>query len=654
MEGIDSFRVMFLGSILVTGLMAIFEITGWLFSHFPKLLAVAKAASSFQIPVYALISVFFLYIRVLAPIIRYFIPRPTVEAEAERPSPAPELSDEQRAAEARRCQLPGAVCDSIRTRLESKTREVTKLVRELGEAEQRELDANDAAEAHRNSHKIIRQRLDQTEGQLVRYNPEAMTIRKLEILLAESEKKFADAEKRVETGERLLKAEVEHSKWAVEKKERQISKIKEDMVSLVQRAKDRIGVLNAKVNSLEYELDAAKRKDMSANVVALLAERDETIQFLTEAGLAVEKDRDEKMAYAETMYASLQAENEHLRQQLTDSTERTRSDNDAARSLRDDLANAKAQVQTAEAVFYEKEKTIGDLENQLKKVTDESETIVTDANNLKAKLSAANEKMVSGVTKENIEGLNRQLDELRNQVADAHSIHDSKMSEASAIHAEQQKYIESLRENMNAASIENANMRQDISRLQELLDQHAASGANSSSAIEQRIAGMQHQHQADMNEAKSMLETKDGEIKHLQDSLVGTKTHIASLQEEVDEMQGCVDEQDEHIVKLERKLHKALINEKKGIERFAELEEKRKKEASADLLKYNRFKVEYNKRLGSLLAKTLNLMATRDLESELKEQIETMTRKTGNKHAGANTSTKRQNDPKTNRKQTQI
>ncbi|KAK1961690.1 hypothetical protein LY78DRAFT_545424, partial [Colletotrichum sublineola] len=666
------------GSVLVAGLMAIFQIAGWLYNHLPKLLLAVKAAVSFEIPIYTLIVVPFFYFFVIAPIIRSFVPKATGGTESERPptKTAPELSNEQRAAEARRCRLPGPVCESVRTRLESKTSEVKELARELGEAEQRELDAYDAAEASRNSHKLIRQRLDETEQQIVRYASEANTIRKLEILLAESEKKVAEAEQRVAKGERLLKTEVEHSKWAVEKKERQVSKLHEDMSKVVRTAKDRIGALNPKINSLERELDTATRKDMSADVQVLLAEKDATIQFLTEVGLAVEKDRDEKMSYAETMYASLQTENDTLRQKLSDSAEQASRKDHEVRTLRDDLTNAQTQTQTAEAVSYEKEKKIDKIEKQLRKVTDESKTAMAHANDqvgkLRAKLSAAQEKMVSGVTKQSIEGLKYQLEELRNQLTDAHSNHDSKMSQASAIHTEQQQYIESLRNDMNAACIEHANMSEEISRLQGLLNQHAASDANTS-AIEQRIPTMQNQHQTDLNEVKSIIDAKDGEIKHLQDSLVGMQKHIASLQEEVDEMQEHVDDQDEHVDNLEQKLCKALINEKKAIERFNELENKKKKEAGADLLRYNRLKVEYNKatqerdkllagnqtdeskRLGDQLAKALDLMVTRDLEiSQLKEKIESITSKTGRNHAGANTSTEKQNKPQTNPKQTRI
>ncbi|KAK2005651.1 hypothetical protein LZ32DRAFT_652239 [Colletotrichum eremochloae] len=667
MEEIEPLRVMFFGSVLVAGLMAIFQIAGWLYNHLPKLLLAVKAAVSFEIPIYTLIAVPFFYFFVIAPIIRSFVPKATGGTESKRPSPtktAPELSNEQRAAEARRCRLPGPVCESVRTRLESKTREVNELARELGEAEQRELDACDAAEASRNSHKLIRQRLDETEQQIVRYAPEANTIRKLEILLAESDKKVAEAEQRVAKGERLLKTEVEHSKWAIEKKEGQVRKLHKDMVKVVRTAKDRIGVLNSKINSLERELDTATRKDMSADVQVLLAEKDATIQFLTEVGLSVENDRDEKMSYAETMYASLQTGNETLRQQLSDLAEQTSRKNCEIRTLRDDLTNAQTQTQIAEAVSYEKEKKIDKLEKQLRKVTDESKTAMAHANDLvgkpRAKLSAAQEKMVSGVTKESIEGLKHQLEELRNQLTDAHSNHDRKMSQASAIHTEQQQYIESLRNDMNATCIENANMSEEISRIQGLLNQHAASDANTS-AIEQRMATMQNQHQTDLNEAKSILDAKDGEIKHLQDSLAGMQKHIVSLQEEVDEMQGHVDDQDEHVDNLEQKLCKALINEKKAIERFNELENKKKKEAAADLLRYNRLKVEYNKATqerDKLLAGNQTDESKRlgdQLEiSQLKEKIESITSKTGSNDAGANTSTEKQNKPQTNPKKTKI
>ncbi|KAK1995075.1 hypothetical protein LX36DRAFT_702517 [Colletotrichum falcatum] len=661
MEELDPFHVIFFGSVLVAGLMAVFHTAGWLFNHLPELLAVVKAAGSFHIPINTLVAVPFFHLFLVTPIIRHFVPKGAVVTHPEQPSPAdlvPELSDEQRAAEARR------------------TREVKKLARELGEAEQRELDAAEAAEANRISHKLIRQRLDRTEQQLVRYEPEANTIRELEARLAESQMKVAEAEKQIEKGKTLLEEEVNRSKLTVEEKDNKISRIREYMANIIQRSKEAIATRNTEIKSLERELDTAIRKDMSAAVQALLAEKDATIQFLTDAGIAVEKDRDEKVDYAETMYASLQKENDDLRRQLSHSAERTSGDNDAVRSLRDDLAGARAQVQAAEAVFCKKDKKIDDLENRLQKVTDEFKTAVTHANDqvgtLRAKLSAAEEKAVSGFTKENIEGLNRQLEELQRQVADAHPDRDSKMSQASAIHAEQQQCIESLRNDMNAACIENTHMRQEISRLQELLSQHAASDANSS-AVEQRIAAMQRQHQTDLNEAKSMLDAKDGEVKHLQDSLAGTKTHVDGLQEEVSELQACVDEQDEHIDKVENKLRKALANEKKAIERFTELDSKRKKDASADLLKYNRLKVEYNKatqerdgllagnqsgetkKLGDQLAKALDLMVTRDLEiGQLKEQIEAMKNKTGSKQAGAKASNERQNEPKPNRQQAQI
>ncbi|KAK1986962.1 hypothetical protein LZ30DRAFT_767061 [Colletotrichum cereale] len=607
MEGIDPFRVIFIGSVLVAGLMMIFQIGAWLLDHLPKLLAGLMAAGSFEIPIYTLIAALFFHLFVLAPIIRCFVPKATVETEAERPSPAnlaTELSDEQRAAEARRCRLPGPVCDSMRTQLESKKKEVNKLVWELGQAEQRELDANGAAEAERNSHKSIRRRLDRTEQQLVRYDPEANAIRKLESLLAESEKKVAEAEKRVETGERLLKTEVESSAWIAERKKTQAAKLRCEMAELTRKAKDRISVLSSKVKSLEHELDAATRKGVSADVKA-----------------------------------------------------------------------SQAQIQTAEAMLYEKEKKIDKLENQLKKAAGESKTALAHANDqvgkLRARLSAAQEKMVPEATKENMEGLKRQLDELGNQARAADVDHNSKMSQASAIHTEQQQCIESLRNDMNTACIENTDMRQEISRLQELLNQHATSDANNS-AVEQRIAAMRHQHQTDLNQAQSVLDAKDGEIKHLQNSLAGTQTHIDSLQEEVSEMQGCVDEQDKQVDELEQKLRKALRNERKAIERSTELEDQRKKEATADLLKYNRLRVEYNKatqerdkllagnqtdetkRLGDQLAKALDLIVTRDLKiSQLREQVASMN-KTGNGHAGANTMTARQKSPKTPHQETQI
>ncbi|KAK2029780.1 hypothetical protein LX32DRAFT_727732 [Colletotrichum zoysiae] len=680
MKDIDPLRVIFFGSVLLAGLMAIFHMAGWLFNQLPKLLAVVKSAGSSNIPIYTLIVSSLFHLFVLAPIIRYFVPKATmVETEAERPLPtnlALEHIDEHQAAEARRCRLPGPVCDLTRTQLESKTREVARLVKELGEAEERELDAKDAADANRNSHKLIRKRLDRAEQQLVRYDPEANTIRKLETLLAESEKRVLEAEQRVEEGERLLKAEVEHSKWALEKKETQTSKVKQDMAKLAGKAKDRIGVLNAKINSLERELDAAKRKDMPADVEVLLAEKDVTIQFLTEAGLATEKDRDEKMVYAETMYAALQMENDSIRQQLSDAAKRTSSDNDAVRSLRDDLANAHAQIKTAETVFVEKEKKIYELMNQLKKVEEESGVVKNQVGKLRVELLIAQEKMATGATNENIQALNRKLEDLRNQAADAQSSHDSKMSQASAIHTEQQQCIESLRNETKAVCIENTNMRHEISRLQELLNQHAASRATSSaksSVMEQRIAAMKQQHQTDQDEAKSMLDAKDVEINHLQDSLAGMKTHVASLQEEVAEMQEYADGQDEEVEKAEKKLRKALANEKKAIERFTALVDKRKKEASADLLKYNRLKVEYNKatqerdnllagsqtdetkRLSDQLAMALDSMVTRDLQiAELKEQIGSVTSNTRNGHAGANTSTEKQNDPNTDHSQMQL
>ncbi|KAK2041733.1 hypothetical protein LZ31DRAFT_596984 [Colletotrichum somersetense] len=138
-------------------------------------------------------------------------------------------------------------------------------------------------------------------------------------------------------------------------------------------------------------------------------------------------------------------------------------------------------------------------------------------------------------------------------------------------------------------------------------------------------------------------------------------------------MQEYADGQDEEVEKVEKKLRKALTNEKKAIERFTALEDKGKKEASADLLKYNRLKVEYNKavqerdnllagnqtdetkRLSDQLAMALDLMVTRDLQiAELKEQIESMTSNTRNEHAGANTSTEKQNDSNTDHSQMQL
>ncbi|OHW93667.1 CAP-gly domain-containing linker protein 1 [Colletotrichum incanum] len=584
-----------------------------------------------------------------------------------------ELTAERQAAEARRCRLPSPVCESARYQLDVKWREVNDLARQLGEAEQRELDTKTAMNAERTSRKLIQQRLVRTEQQLSRYGPEAKTIQQLESLLAESEEKVSQANIRADKAERLLKTEVENSKWIIDRKDAHGRKLRDDAGKVALAAKDKIGVMSAEIASLRRQLDAARWNNTPADIEAMLAQKDETIQFLIEAGLAVEKDRDEKMSYAEVMYSSLETENRHLRQQLHDSTRASQAvGNDAeVCSLQDALADAHKQIQTADVALFHNQTKVDELENRFKEVTDESKKVMADATSQISKLttefSAGQENLIPEMRKEGIEGFNCQMEELRNQLTAAHANHASEMNQASAIHTEQQHCIASLHSKMNTSNNENVKLRQEVSRLQDLHHQQAVSDANGR-AFEQRFAALQYQHQMDLDQARTLFGTKDSEIKHLQDSLVVARAHISSLREEVAEMQGCVDGHDNEVEILEKTLRQALTNEKKAINRFAEIEEKRRKEATADLLKYNRLRVEYNKasqERDSLAAgnqanevknhcnhSTVDVVAARDTHIEDSEgQVTSKTSKVGTEQAGPNMSNETQNNQATSQKQ---
>ncbi|GKT51024.1 uncharacterized protein ColSpa_11205 [Colletotrichum spaethianum] len=606
--------------------------------------------------------------------------RTNVVTEAKQPSLNlhAELTTEQKAAEARRCRLPGPVCESRRHQLDIKRKEVNELVKQLGEVEQRELDANGATDTERASRKLIQQRLDRTEQQLSQYSPEANNIRQLESQLAEYQKKADQARLRADKAERLLKTEVENSKWIIERKDAHARKLRGDAAHVAVVAKDRLGVMRAEIKSLKQELDEATRKNTPADIETFIAEKDTTIQFLIDAGIAVEEDRDEKMKYAETMYALLETENQNLRQQLSDSTNILQNAGNKAEicSLRDTLADAQKHIQTAKAGLTNKQARIDELENQVKKATGESNAamagVANQINKLTAELSAAQEKLVLGMTKEHIESITHQTEELSNQLTTAQASHTSKMNQASAIHTEQQQCIASLRSNLDASNNENTSLRQEVSRLQELHHQNAVSNANSG-AIEQRLEAVQHQHQTDLNQARTLFATKDGEFKHLQDSLVVARVRISSLEKEVTEMQEYNEDHDKEVESLKEQLHKALTNEQDAIKRFTELEERRKKEATADLLRYNRLKVEYNKAsrqrdnlaagtrtdkteaLRNQLTKAADMITDRDISiMTLEEQVQGMKSNFENGHAGANTSAEDQNNQKTSPNQTQL
>ncbi|KZL68158.1 hypothetical protein CT0861_03946 [Colletotrichum tofieldiae] len=744
MRGFDPINVALACCASITGLRVLFQAGTQLFHYLPEsseLPAIRdnlKEVIGFWILIHALLAAPFVYIYILNPFIRYFVPslgcsdefatridrkmarysitgflpylntgcqasvaivtylcRTTVklatsatgkilkkskgnidtEAEKSSLSIVSKLTAEQQAAEARRCRLPGPVCDSARSQLDIKRREVNDLARQLGEVEQRELDATSALNAERTSRKLIQQRLVRTEQQLSQYGPEAKTVQQLESLLAESEKKIGQANLRANKAERILKTEVENSKWIVDRKDAHGRKLRADAGKVALAAKDKIGVMSAEISSLKRELDAARRKNTPADVEALLAQKDETIQFLIEAGVTVEKDRDEKMGYAETMYSLMETENRNLQQQLSDSAKALQTAGNEAEvcSLRNALADAHKRIQTTEAALFGKQAKVDELESRFKKVTDESTKAMANATSqitrLVTEFSAGQENLVPEKRKKGIEGFNCQMKELRNQLTAAYTNYASEMNQASAIHTEQQQCIASLRTNMGTFNNENTKLRREVSRLQDLHNQHAVSDANSK-AFEQRFEALRYQHQMDLNQAERLLGTKDGEIKHLQDSLIVARAHISSLREEVAEMQGCVDGHDEELDTLEKKLHWALTNEKTAIKRFAELEEKRRKEATADLLRYNRLKVEYNKAIRGGMTSPLapglmkqrttatssvsDMMAARVSIEDPEGQVISKAGKVGRGQNGSNTRIETQNNQTTPPKQTHL
>ncbi|WQF84074.1 hypothetical protein CDEST_09088 [Colletotrichum destructivum] len=536
----------------------------------------------------------------------------TAEAVTSEPSLnlVPSLTIEEQAAEARRCRLPGPVCDAARSQLEIKRREVNELVRQLGEAEQRELDASGAVTAERETRRHLEQRLVRTEQQLTRYGPEVNAVRNLELQLAESEARIGEANARTETAERLLRTELEHSKWAVERKEAQAKKLHDDLRNVVQTAKERIGTLKAEVGSLQRQLDSTKRENTSFDVQALMAEKDETIQTLiaekdetiqtlTEAGLAIEKDRNNKMEYAERMYASLIAENESLRRQLSDSTNDMQAgENDAdIASLRAALTESQQKIQRIEEAFSEKQTNLNEISTLL-----QNNAIVSDAEisslrvalaesqqhvqmidaalvEKKTKLEESETRLKNhvSVSENTINDAKSEVDrlhaELESQVTIERTAHANEMNQASAIHTQQRQHITSIRSDLEVSNNEKITLHQEISRLQELVQQHVASNSMNE-GIEQQLAAVRNQHQADMNQANAVLATKDETIKQLEGKLEDSQQEIASLTNKVTEMDGGIDGED--FDELEEKLRKALTNEKNNLERIADMEEELK------------------------------------------------------------------------------
>ncbi|TQN70113.1 putative leucine-rich repeat-containing protein, partial [Colletotrichum shisoi] len=536
----------------------------------------------------------------------------TTEAVTSEPSLelVPSLTIEEQAAEARRCRLPGPVCDAARSQLEIKRREVNQLVRQLGEAEQRELDASGAVAAERETRRHLEQRLVRTEQQLTRYGPEANAVRNLELQLAESEARIGEANASTQTAERLLRTELEHSKWAVERKEAQAKKLHDDLRNVVQTAQERIGALKAEVGSLQRQLDSAKRVNTAVDVHALVAEKDETIQTLiakkdetiqtlTEAGLAIEKNRNDKMEYAERMYASLIAENESLRRQLSDSTNDMQArENDAdIVCLRAALTESHQKLQRIEGAFSEKQTNLDELSTLFQNNTIASDAEISSLRvalaesqqhvqmmeaalvKKKTKLEESETRLKShvSVSENTINDAKGEVDRLRaeleSQVTIERTAHANEINQASTIHTQQQQYITSLRSDLEVSNNEKMTLHQEISRLQELVQQHIASNSMNE-GIEQQLAAVRNQHQADMNQANAVLATKDETIKQLQGRLEDSQQEIASLTGRVAEMDGGMGGED--FDDLEEKLRKALTNEKNNLERIADMEEELK------------------------------------------------------------------------------
>ncbi|KAJ0160436.1 hypothetical protein CTA2_7969 [Colletotrichum tanaceti] len=533
----------------------------------------------------------------------------TTEAVTSEPSLelVPSLTVEEREAEARRCRLPGPVCDAARSQLEIKRQEVNELVRQLGEAEQRELDASGAVTAEQETRRRLEQRLARTEQQLTRYGPQADAVRTLELQLAESEARIGEANARTETAERHLRTEVEHTKWTVERKEAHARKLHEDLRNVVQTAREKIGALRAEVGSLQRQLDSAKRETTPVDVQArmaekdetiqtLIAEKDETIQTLTEAGLAIEKDRNDKMEYAERMYALLIAENESLRRQLRDSTnDKQANERDAdITSLRVALAESQEKVLKIEAAISEKQTKLEELSTLLRNNAAASDAEITSVRvalaesqqhvqRIEAALFEKQTKLEESETQlknavsfsdNNISDAKSQVDTLRAefeaQITIERAAHVNEMNQASTINNQQQESIASLRRDLEVSSNEKITLHQEISRLQDLVQQHVTSNAMNE-GIEQQLAAVRNQHQADMNQANAVLASKEETIKQLQGRLEDSQEEIAGLTDKVAEMDGGVG--DEAFDELEEKLRKALTNEKNNLERIAEMEE---------------------------------------------------------------------------------
>ncbi|CCF43605.1 hypothetical protein CH063_03126 [Colletotrichum higginsianum] len=547
----------------------------------------------------------------------------TTEAVTSEPSLdlVPSQTIEEQAAEQRRCRLPGPVCDAARSQLEIKRREVNELVRQLGEAEQRELDASGAVTAEQETRRRLEQRLVRTEQQLTRYGPEADAVRNLELKLAESEAKIGEANARTETAERLLRTELEHSKWIVERKEAQARKLHDDLRNVVRTATERIGALRAEVGSLQRQLDSAKRENRTVDVQTLIAEKDETIQTLiaendetiqtlTEAGLAIEKDRNDKIAYAERMYASLIAENESLRRQLSDSTndmQARESDADIT-SLRTALTESQQEIQRIEATVSEKQTKLEELSTLLQNNAIASDAEISSVRvalaesqqhvrmmeaalvEKKTKLEESETRLMNhvSVSENTINDAKSEVDRLRaeleNQVTIGRAAHANEMNQASTVHTQQQQYITSLRSDLEVSNNEKITLQKEISRLQELVQRHVDSNSMNE-GIEQQLAAVRNQHQTDMNQANAVLASKEKTIKKLQGKLEGSQQEIASLTDKVAEMDGGVGGED--FDELEEKLRKALTNEKNKLKRIADME-KELKQARGDEKKYIR------------------------------------------------------------------
>lgn len=388
------------------------------------------------------------------------------------------------------------------------------------------------------------------------------TITEKDSKITELNGKITELEKQLKTCQEKCaadKAQCEKDKQALRDQIAELEKAKSNLEIQVKENRELIEQLRSQITDLKQQVEDWKK--IAGDKDTKIKELEKNIKELNtklETANNANTDLTKQLATATEKITNLEAKITDLEGQVKDLTEKLSTKETEIKTLNDTITTLKEKIATLEAEkakdkeSYDKDKA--NLEKQLQEAKDSIATKETELNAIKEELKTANNDLAaekaktSGLTEqvkakdEMITKLNKDIEELKAQLAKAKDGNTTVIKEKETIIKEKEATIEKLtsekaelEKQLAAEKAKNELLGKQIADLNKKADK-AAEDLNKANAkisdLEKQLAVEQEKNKnltEQLNKITTDLENKTKEVETLNETVTGLKEQLAKI-----------------------------------------------------------------------------------------------------------------------------